>query len=131
MTQLELDLPIPPPRDYVAAAHAFLDGLLEHRCCRDCGRGVDEVWLLFVHRERRRRDVQVRRLAALGVARGRLVDELAICDVTCRRCLLGRSNRRAPAAVRKMLRAPARPLGRRSGEAGKPGIRIRELGISA
>lgn len=130
MTQLELDLPMPPPIDYVAAGHAFLDGLLDRRCCRDCSRGVDEVPLLFVHRERRRRNVQVRRLVALGVARVRLVDEVALCAVTCRRCLLGRSNRPAP-VVRKMLRAPARPLGRGGSETAKPGIRIRDLEISA
>lgn len=130
MTQLELDLPIPPPLDYVAAAHAFLDGLLEHRICGGCGRGVDEAPLVFVHRERRRRNVQVRRLAALGVARVRLVDELALCSVTCRRCLLGRTNRCAP-VVRKMLRAPARPLGRGGSETAKTGIQIREWGISA
>jgi hypothetical protein len=129
MTQLDLlaELPAPMPDTLEAAASrasAYLDALLSRRCCRDCGAGVDERALLFVHVAPRRGDYQVRRLAALGVDRARLQAELEKCAVSCRRCLLART-------VPKMLRGPARRLGRGSGETAKPGIQSRDWRISA
>ena len=95
MTQLSLfaDVDLPRPltlEELVARARGFVRTTLAHRVCVHCCEDGRERRLVFRHRRRSPRDVEVWQLVALGVSLARLREEIGKCDVVCRRCLLQR-----------------------------------------
>jgi hypothetical protein len=90
--QLDLlvSLPSPAPIETAldvarARARAFVDGVKAARVCRRCG--TDEG-LMFVHRRAHVLNREIGKLVLWGVSTGRLREEIARCDVYCRRCWL-------------------------------------------
>lgn len=105
--QLDLlaGLPPAPAEDSleaaIARARAVVEAARARRCCRRCG--ADEG-LMFVHRRRHALNREVGKLVLWGVSTVRIREEIARCDVYCRRCWLAGTWNPTP----HMLRAAPR-----------------------
>lgn len=126
--------PVLSLEELVARARGYVAFVLRRRVCVSCCADEGLVFLhkpsfpTTVNRRPSRWNVPIARLVQIGSSTGRLVEEMAKCDVVCRRCLLKRAR---PQMLRTSSRAPVGDVAKRGSTTGGGEDRSRRTSAKA